>query len=68
VAAHEKTVRLAPPLAKEIAALAVKTVSIRECVKIVNLVGEVVLTKGRRSARFVPVGVDQTQAKRCPWR
>jgi hypothetical protein len=37
----EKTVRLAPPLAKEIAALAIKTVSVRECVKIMNwLIGE----------------------------
>ena len=33
---HEKTIRLAPPLAKEIAALTVKTVSVRECVKVVN--------------------------------
>jgi hypothetical protein len=32
----EKTVRLAPPLAKEIAALAIKTVSVRECVKITD--------------------------------
>jgi CRISPR/Cas system-associated endonuclease Cas1 len=32
----ERTVRLAPPLAKEIAALAVNTVSVRECVKVVR--------------------------------
>lgn len=32
----EKTVRLASPLAKEIAALAIKTVSVRECVKITD--------------------------------
>jgi CRISPR-associated endonuclease Cas1 len=30
---REKTVRLAPPLAKEIAVLALKTVSVRECVR-----------------------------------
>ena len=37
----EKTVRLASPLAKEIAALAIKTVSVRECVKITDwLIGE----------------------------
>jgi hypothetical protein len=32
----ERTVRLAPPLAKEIVEVAVKTVSIRECVKVVS--------------------------------
>ena len=32
----ERTVRLAPTLAKEIATLTMKTVSIRECVKAVN--------------------------------
>jgi hypothetical protein len=37
----ERTVQLAPPLAKEIVEVAMKTVSIRECVKTVNwLVGE----------------------------
>ena len=32
----ERTVRLAPPLAKEIAALAIRTVGVRECVKTVD--------------------------------
>jgi CRISPR-associated protein Cas1 len=32
----EKTVRLAPPLAKEIALLALKTVSVRECVEVTD--------------------------------
>ena len=32
----ERTIRLAPPLAKEIAVLAIKTVSVRECVKNVD--------------------------------
>jgi hypothetical protein len=31
----ERTVRLAPPLAKEIVEVAVKAVSVRECVKVV---------------------------------
>lgn len=30
---HERTARLAPPLAKEIVEVAVKAVSVRECVK-----------------------------------
>jgi hypothetical protein len=32
----ERTVRLAPPLAKEIAALTIKTINVRECIKIVD--------------------------------
>jgi hypothetical protein len=32
----ERTVRLAPPLAKEIVEVAVKAVSVRQCVKVVN--------------------------------
>ena len=37
----ETTVRLAPPLAKEIVDVAVRAVSVRECVKVVDwLIGE----------------------------
>jgi CRISPR associated protein Cas1 len=33
---HERTVRLAPPLAKEIVGVAISAVSIRECIKVVR--------------------------------
>ena len=38
----ERTVRLAPPLAKEIVEVAVKAVSVRECVKVVNWLENVI--------------------------
>ncbi len=43
---REKTVRLAPALAKEIVAVAVKTVSIKECVKTVSWLANVIAKEG----------------------
>lgn len=47
---HEKTVRLAPALAKEIVAVAVKTVSVKECIKTASWLSNVIAKRSLNNA------------------